>query len=417
MRIGKIGSRECGGRLRVAVEVEDDGRSRECYYEFPAACAAMAETERYDAFAVALLLPAMLKGTPLHIAGPLSALLLESLNDNVIPILNSFNPVYRTIRVTADAVDGRPASGNAGVGTGLSGGIDSLTAIHRYFVRPEVPPEGKITHLFTFNVGSHGMTFQQNEEEIRQRFYARFDSLAKFAGEVGLPCIPVDSNVHTFHEMGHLEGCSLVTPGTALLFQRGLRLYYMASSGRNYRRMRHSVFELGEKRDTSLIEPLLLPYFSTESMRIVPTENNWSRPQKTELLLSWDPARRYLNVCNGHDVLAENCSVCKKCCRTLLTLDILGRTDAFASVLDVERYRREAERRYVAKVLVFHRRDDYLEDLWELAREHGYPLRKHTTRLDLWRVRLCDSPVHNFLRALPGVRPLIRRLKEAIKRS
>jgi hypothetical protein len=95
-----------------------------------------------------------------------------------------------------------------------------------------------------------------------------------------------------------------------------------------------------------------------------------------------------LDVCVRND-RAGNCSTCKKCVRTLLTLEIAGLQERYARVFDFEAYRRERHWR-VARIL---RKNLAMSlEIKALARERGYrfPLRERliaSTRLDEARDR------------------------------
>ena len=127
------------------------------------------------------------------------------------------------------------------------------------------------------------------------------------------------------------------------------------------------------------------------------------------LVADYEPASRYLNVCGNHDTLDTNCSVCPKCCRTLLTLELIGRIDGFRSVFDVDRYRREARRRFIAETLVNADREMFFRHIVDLAKERGVDLRREVNCLDLLRARMTDGRLHAFIRNSPFLKRLARK--------
>jgi len=151
---------------------------------------------------------------------------------------------------------------------------------------------------------------------------------------------------------------------------------------------------------------MLLPWLSTESLDLVDDGNLYDRSEKTKLIADYPPAMKYLNVCYGHDTLDTNCSVCPKCARTLLTLDILGRLEDFAGVFDLARYRREVRRRMIAETIAGERRNLFAKHLMDLARERGVNLRREVSALDLFRARMLNGRLHGFIRG----NPLLKRL-------
>ena len=151
---------------------------------------------------------------------------------------------------------------------------------------------------------------------------------------------------------------------------------------------------------------MLRPWLSTESLDLVDDGNLYDRSQKTVLVANYPPAAKYLNVCYGHDTLDTNCSVCSKCARTLLTLDILGKLDEFAGVFDIPRYRREVRRRLIAETIVQEKKNLFSKHQMDLARERGVNLRREVNALDLFRARLLNGRIHSFIRG----NPLLKRL-------
>ena len=63
-----------------------------------------------------------------------------------------------------------------------------------------------------------------------------------------------------------------------------------------------------------------------------------TRFEKTRDVANYPPARKYLHVCTHDD--GPCCNTCEKCCRTIMTLDALGRLDDFRDIFDVDYYRR-----------------------------------------------------------------------------
>ena len=154
---------------------------------------------------------------------------------------------------------------------------------------------------------------------------------------------------------------------------------------------------------------MLLPWLSTERLDIIDDGNLYDRSQKTVMVADYPPAARYLNVCYGHDTLDTNCSVCNKCARTLLTLDILGKLDEFAGIFDIPRYRREVRRRLIAETIVGERKSLFAKHQMDLARERGVDLRREVNALDIFRARLSGGAIHNLIRNNPLLKRLARK--------
>ena len=392
--------------LTLSAKVSFQGREEECFYSVPRQYSGMADTESSNCFLAGMLYPAMRYGEDIEIKGVVSARLLYNLNEYLVPLMTICDPRLKRIRISAAAVDDCGCREAKAVGTGFSGGIDSFATICEHFVRPE--PEGfRLTHLFFFNVGAHGIPKKPGDmEAIERQFRARYEKFKGYPDEAGLPFVPVDSNVHKFPPWGHLEVATFATVSAVMFLQRGIRRYFLASSGHTYRQLWKFLGDGGRPDAIERMNMMLLPWLSTESLDLVDDGNLYDRSQKTVLVANYPPAAKYLNVCYGHDTLDTNCSVCSKCARTLLTLDILGKLDEFAGVFDIPRYRREVRRRLIAETIVQEKKNLFSKHQMDLARERGVNLRREVNALDLFRARLLNGRIHSFIRG----NPLLKRL-------
>jgi hypothetical protein len=409
MLIRQVQVSETDGELVLRAQVSSQGKEVECFYSVPQRFADFADTASSNCFLVGLLYPAMRAGEDIHVEGTVSARLLYNLNEYLVPFMSMCDSRLKPIKVTADATDDKGCGAARAVGTGFSGGIDSFTTIREHFERP-VPDGFRITHLFFFNVGAHGIPKDEaGLVSIERQFHARYEKLKPFPDEVGLPFVPVNSNIHLFHPWGHLEVATFATVSAALFLQRGIRRYYVASSGHTYRQLWQFLGNGGRPDAIERVNMLILPWLSTESLDLVDDGNMLDRSQKTALVADYEPATRYLNVCYGHDTLDANCSVCGKCRRTLLTLEILGRLDAFGRVFDVDRYRREVRRRLIAETIVGEKSNLFARHLMDLARERKVDLRREVNCLDLFRARMMNGRLHTFIRNSPFLKRLAKK--------
>ena len=400
---------QAGGWLVLRAQVSSQGKETECFYSVPERFADFADTASSNCFLVGLLYPAMRAGEDIHVEGTVSARLLYNLNEDLIPFMAMCDSRLKAIKVAADATDDQGCGAARAVGTGFSGGIDSFTTIREHFERPT--PEGfRLTHLFFFNVGAHGIPKDETERlAIERKFQARYEKLKSFPAEVGLPFVPVNSNIHQFHPWGHLEVATLATASAALFLQRGIRRYYLASAGHPYFHLWHYLGMRRRPDDIAYLNPHLLPWLSTESLDFVDDGTFLDRSQKTVLIADYEPATRYLNVCGNHDTLDTNCSICPKCCRTLLTLELIGKADAFRSVFDVGKYRREARRLFIAETLANVDREMFFRHIVDLAEERGVNLRREVNCLDMFRARMMNGRLHTFIRNSPFLKRLAKK--------
>ena len=409
MLIRQVQAAKADGWLTLRAQVSSQGKETECFYSVPERFADFADTASSNCFLVGLLYPAMRAGEDIHVEGTVSARLLFNINEFLVPFMSMCDSRLKRIKATADATDDEGRRAARAVGTGFSGGIDSFTTIREHFERPT--PEGfRLTHLFFFNVGAHGIPVDESDRmAIERKFHARYEKLKDFPAEVGLPFVPVNSNIHQFHPWGHLEVATLATASAALFLQGGIRRYYLASAGHPYFHLWHYLGMRRRPDDIAYLNPYLLPWLSTESLDFVDDGTFLDRSQKTALIADYEPATRYLNVCGNHDTLDTNCSICPKCCRTLLTLELLGKVDAFRSVFDVDKYRREARRLFIAETLANVDREMFFRHIVDLAEERGVNLRREVNCLDMFRARMMNGRLHTFIRNSPFLKRLAKR--------
>ncbi len=393
----------------LSAKISYQGKEEECFYSVPAEYAGMADLESSNCFLVGMLYPAMRYGEDIHVEGTVSAKLLHNLNGFLVPVMAICDPRLKKITVSAESTTDAFNPSAKVVGTGFSGGIDSLSTIYSHWVRPE--PEGfKITHLFFFNVGAHGIPKKPGDmEAIERQFRARYGKFKAFPEETGLPFVPVDSNVHKFHPWGHLEVATFATVSAVMFLERAIRRYYLASSGHTYRQLWKFLGDGGRPDAIERINMMILPWLSTESLDLVDDGNLYDRSAKTAMIADWPLAMKHLNVCYGHDTLDTNCSVCPKCARTLLTLEILGKLESFGGVFDIGKYRREVRRRLIAETITGEKRNLFAKHLMDLAREKGFDMRKEVNALDLFRARMLNGRFHTFIRTNPILKRLAKK--------
>ncbi|MHC4551381.1 MAG: hypothetical protein ACYSUT_01250 [Planctomycetota bacterium] len=386
MRVSNLNSMDVNGHTKLSVIVESErlGR-RELWFSTPAQYSSDLCKTRLDGFLVGLLYPAMQYGEDIHLNGCVSSRLLFNVNNYVIPMLLSFAPSCKPIKVTASQASTEIFSCRE-VGTGFSGGVDSFNIIYnRHELEPD--PNYKINAFVFLNVGSHGSGMTESECEFAQeKFGIRYNHLKAFPDELGLDFIPLNSNLHSFHPWGHLKTCTLTAISGILMLQGRFRRYYYATSGISY----ENHFQYSQySRDDNIADycdPMIIPLLSTESLDIILDGMPYSRTEKTAQIVNYEPVRRFLNVCISCIDTWKNCSTCRKCCRTLMTLESLGKLDDFRDLFDIEKYKKQAKLDYIC--LQFHLigKDYYADDNINLARRNHIKLPSRLARF-LYRAR------------------------------
>ncbi len=339
-------------------------QSKQLWFSVPEQYGDWLTDDVYDAFMVAMLYPAMYYNEDIEIDGCVS----EKLYDNITHYVQLCEQAYigNSLTEVNIKVAGFANTVKAGhlVGTGFSGGIDAFATFYDRFVK-ESNPHYRISALFFFNVGSHG----GGTDKARRKFHTRYDYLLPFAQEVGLPFVPMDSNLFDFYlfEWEYDAGALCRSTGM-LVFQKVLDKYYVAYD--------YSYWEIVHMTaaDYASITDMCNDYLlGTETLEVIVDGTRYRRSDKTLLLIDYPPFLRYLNVCVGDTESVKNCSLCHKCKRTMLLLDIMGQLDRYGDLFDVDKFKK-VRFSYKCQTVLQTRTDIYAQDNYELAKKLGYPM-------------------------------------------
>ena len=321
----------------------------------------------YDAFLVASIYPAMFYNEDVEIEGNVSQRLHFNVTRYVPSIVKAYRPEMHDVKF---AVKGYAEAKQIekGVGTGFSAGVDSFSTFVDHFVN-ESQNEYRISSLFFFNVGSHG----GGGEGARNKFHARYELLKGFPEEIGLPYIPLDSNLFDFYQTHWEFDAGVFCRACAILvLQKCISKYYLSSTD-SYADVMYIAFnpkctDLAEQADV-----FLNPMLSTERLDIITDGAQYTRTQKTEQIAKYEPVQRYLNVCIGHwgkRKSATNCSICHKCLRTLIALESLGILEQYRKVFDIDKYKKSAYK-YKCQIRLSYSKNVFDTDNVDFAIAHG----------------------------------------------
>ena len=341
MRIGGCVLKTDAASARLSAKITcADGQPRELWFSLPAAHADWFATDRCDGFVVGLLLQAMERNENIVTEAPMSSQLWHSLSQFYIPMMTQAFPNLHRIEIIPASLTNEVKAAR-GVATGFSGGIDSFAAVVRHFAQ-EKSPEHRVTHFLFHNVGSHGT---EDEAAERRLFRQRLEVVQPFAKEVGIPTVPVDSNLAYVFPMDYVKTYSAVNPAVLLVLQNKFHRYYYASG------YKYADCRVAPVKDIAYLDPMAVHLLSTESLDCVSTGGEMSRVEKTKLVATYEPSYRYLNVCVDSAFEGRNCSVCFKCRRTMLTLELLGLDHLYRQVFDFEKFGK-VRRRYLKEIIL-----------------------------------------------------------------
>ncbi len=355
MRIGhgRVGEGGSADTRRLSFPVASDrDRPDTLWFEVPTGHADLLST-RGDAALVALLVAAMHDGEDVHLDAEVTDALAGAASDELQSLLRLVTPDLKRIRV--DVARAEPAADPApGRALAFSGGVDSFATLDRQLLNAACASD-RVTHLVFTNVGSH-------DPVGRPLFHDRLRRLASIGPRLGVPLVPVDSNLSDFYWPASWRGTHVtrnVAAGLAL--QGGVRRLFHASTSH------WAELVLGESSYQSAVEPALVPMLGTDAFEIVTTMSNLDRLGRTRIVAEVPVAWDFLDVCTA-EVGGTNCGACHKCQVTMIHLEIIGAQERFAHVFDLDQFRRG---RNDFLTHVFTTDDDYYVDLVAHLRAAG----------------------------------------------
>lgn len=359
----------------VANIVNENFESRKLWYSVSVDYAEFLSPEVGDAFLVALLSVAMKNCEDISVEAPISPHLLFHIRHSIAPMLTHVIPGSRipTIYASSNEI---PTYHPQAVGTGCSLGVDSFSSILSH-IEPNCPEDYKLTHLALFNCGQLG---DLNLESAEKDLYKKIEEVKPLAKDLGLKVIAVNSNINEFYINSNvllLQSFVQRTVSVPLALQKLFKVYSMASSYPT------NCFELSD-HDVSYASAALLPLFSSNSLEFINSTPMMTRVDKTKYIADSLYVQKYLDVCwaaqsknsDKNSTLwigktKKNCGKCDKCLRTLFTLELLGKKDAYADIFDFNEYNKY-KNKYIIKCIGHRSKNIMCREVHELMEEVGY---------------------------------------------
>lgn len=306
MRLNSVSVRTGGGRVRLVGDVEGNSTLArfELYFDFPVEFESSMRPCA-DPFAVAMLIPAMLRGEPLEIVPPLSPRLCIQL-PRIRDILKTWHPemTRSPLQVTPGSPDITPVSLRAA--TFFSGGVDSFYTLLK--ARGPEPLPAPLTHIIFMRGLEKPLDFLRGVDGS--------EALVRgIAAAAGVECVVGESNLRTHFDADWLYlYCGSGLAASALSLGGGFS-HVCIPSTHSYR----NPIPIGTT-------PLVDERFSTERVQIVHDGAELGRPQKLARILEWDRdlVLQHLRVCVMNFGGAYNCCECRKCVRTMVALRLMG---------------------------------------------------------------------------------------------
>ena len=352
-------------------EMKSPYKASKMYFEIDAEHADMLADDTYDAFVLVPLFMAMYYKQDLHIHGNISKKFYQNIKWYIPKILCDFLDVLSPVKFTVDGFTTPKPKGNI-IGTGISCGVDCLSTIYDHFVL-EDDPDYRINALFLF---SHEPRSHLKDPAGGNVFQNLLKFAEKASTDIGLPLYDLNTNlfVFTFPIMKKLSvSMSYIAMYSSILSLSNSISRYYVSSGRSYEEVKN----FPTRKDfEGFCESYFVPLLQTEQIELKVDGCQYRRVDKIKKIANWDIAKKYLNVCvssKPEHRHASNCGLCKKCLRTLLPLEILGKLENFSEVFNIEKYRKIA-RKYKIRCLRHYGKEPFETENVDFARENNFPM-------------------------------------------
>ncbi len=324
-----------------------------------------------DAFLVSMIYYAMATGSDIRCEAPVSEKLYYGITTHIIPLLCDKKHGYRRIRLTAETTN-QDFSQKKMNGTGMSCGVDSLYTLWKYTV-DDISKSYRLNALTYLNMGaifhpnmnsSIKYTLEEFYKKTDEMSYEKYLCALEVGNAVDMPVIYIESNMDSDFYRG-CYGYTCVYRNTAciLAMSKYFSKYYCSSAGWP------TFYDPTLHDGSEHYELMLCPFLSSNSVDFILSDEA-SRFEKTAALADYDIAQKYLDVCFRFN----NCGVCPKCYRTLITLDLMGKLDRFSHCFDIDKFKKNRAAAYywLLKTKNYKELTDnavFANDLYEIAKE------------------------------------------------
>lgn len=339
-----------GGKVRLCSKIEGSINDV-LYYEVSEEYAPYLCDDRTDAFLLGLLNGAMYENEEIICRAAITSELLFQLKTYYIPILAKNNPDFHCISIQAQESKSYMPHGVA-VGTGNSGGVDSLYTILKYS-KVNMGSQG-VTHLIFNNIS----TADRDERRIRSLFERDAVEKARIATELGLEFIAMYSNLYSLYKKPGVFNMYYAAQYVSAVYALAkLFSVFYFSSAYPLEEFSLSMSVVNRSHDSACYDLFSLSCLSTNHLKLYSSGMEATRNDKVAYIANDPTAQHHLQVCAieqdaGVEVRLKklNCGVCRKCQRTILQLYALDRLNSFQQVFDLDMFHKNTGK-YIGKGL------------------------------------------------------------------
>lgn len=373
-------------KSRICCDIKvDNNEPYKIWYEVDSQYGKYLCTERADGIIINILLYCMEHKHDIETDCSVSEKLYYQLINFLIPSIAKNIERYSSIMIKAPITSEVLPSGNA-VGTGLSGGVDSF-----YCICKNTDKETKsfnLTHYTFFNAGASG---NYGGDQARKLFNERVKEVKKFADEVKMPLITVDTNINEFLMQNHAETHTFRALSIPLILQKLFKVYYYASG------FQASKFHFYSK-ETAYYDLFTLPCISNENISFYSVGAETDRIGKVNYISDFNFVRENLNVCVKD---SKNCSKCEKCQRTMLDLYALNKLELFDKVFDVNFFYDNINK-MLALVNSKHKKNIFYEEIYDQMQKSNMKIPFKAKIISKYYIIVEVLKTNKFIRKLFG---------------
>ena len=339
IEIAEIQVVDVGGKSRISSTITVDADAQPLWFEVDHRFHQYLCYERSDAYVLGLLHYAMMHGHDISFSTPMTRRLYEQLTEQFLPAYYKANHLNggTPIRLKGPLAEEIAHCGDAGIGAGVSCGVDSM---HVFAVHPE------ITHGCIWNL--HGETSRDSAETKELGWNNLKLQAEKFTSAIGIPLIVGNTNFDrgVFPDLKFDGSTTYGNLFCIFALQKLWQKYYVASG--------YDIDDFGLTRgvreDPAHYEWVLFAMVSLSSVSVRLDGAAQNRVEKVGDLINYEPSYHYLNVCWHISEEHKNCSCrCPKCMRTMIDIDAWDSLDKYREVFDVDYYRTHFHE-YIAEI-------------------------------------------------------------------
>lgn len=333
LKIGTPRIRREQDRVFLCADVTIEGTTAEAWFSVEPQYGQYLTEDRVDAFVLGFLTTAMRTGADIVCEAPMTRRLKYQLQHYLIPTMADNMEIYHPITLHG-AVTDQPLPCENAVGTGWTGGVDSMYTLTKHIALDN--PTHRLTHLVIANNGA--LESDHNTELLAFMVDKARRGIAR---ELGLSVIGIDSNLQLLQQEAYLAVAAFRLPAVVLAVQKLFGVFLNSGA---YEFPRFSFVQ----ENSAYYELLPLDCFETDCTTFYSACGAVPRIQKLKELSEVPLAHKYLHPCIY--ISRDNCGKCGKCVRTITALYALGTLDRFRESFDVDMFYRDKDE-YLVNVL------------------------------------------------------------------